>query len=141
MAYLRASDTCDVYFFAHVEGGYECCGCLLNRHKCVRCIGDFAHSAAEEAVLHLQAHIKAGHRGIGSDVIDQIFGYQERTPDLVLQEMMDKVRVQGGKIFTYDADVPADLRVSDEDVAKLEPSQAVYPESMIEEVLKLMEKK
>lgn len=140
MAYLRVSDTCDVYFFAHVDGGFECCGCILYGNDCVRCEGDFAHSSMEDAVLHLQEHVTAGHRGIGSDVFDQIFGYQERTPDLVLAELIDKARAQGGKVCTYDADVPAEVRANPDafDLMEAIRQGGVFPENMIKEVLKLL---
>ena len=79
MSYCRWSDDSDVYLYAHVSGGWECCGCSMGelvegRYPKELCkmldIPDepFMNSPSihmttlQEVLDHLQAHRDAGHQ-------------------------------------------------------------------------------
>lgn len=52
MSYARFSEESDVYVYASVAGGVECCGCSM---------GDcFVAESTDEMVEHLQQHIEKG---------------------------------------------------------------------------------
>lgn len=54
MSYARWSDESSVYVFAHVNGGVQCCGCILN--------GQWDFYSADEVVAHMKEHVAAGHQ-------------------------------------------------------------------------------
>ena len=57
MSYARFSRDSDVYVFAHVEGGYECCACgLAGTWGSIRC------QTIKEMLDHLEEHKKAGDK-------------------------------------------------------------------------------
>lgn len=92
MSYVRFSDDSDIYMFAHVGGGFECCSCRLAKkiktiftegtknhclfddvEPCKKCNGKGCDDCMmhdnfprlqtrSEAIAHLQDHIKAGHK-------------------------------------------------------------------------------
>lgn len=53
MSYARFGPESDVYVFAHIAGGFCCCGCMLN--------GEQMYDNQAGMLDHLQRHIKAGH--------------------------------------------------------------------------------
>lgn len=54
MAYARFTAQCSVYVFADVNGGVECCGCLL---------GDDPHFYDRDTLIaHMREHIDAGDK-------------------------------------------------------------------------------
>jgi hypothetical protein len=126
LAYLRLSEDCEIYFFAHVGGGFECCGCQLmplGPESIVRLANE------EEAVGHLAKHEAAGHKGFSWEVVEEILGYRERRPDPVLDEMVTMARADGGKVMTADADVPVDVRM-DVDLAAFAKRLADAPDNV-----------
>lgn len=56
MSYCRFSNS-DVYMFASVNGGIECCACALQKKD----ITSVNFNTEEEAINHLYEHKKAGH--------------------------------------------------------------------------------
>jgi hypothetical protein len=56
MSYCRfGEDGSDVYIFASVRGGIECCGCWVNS-------GESINVATQEEMLHhINLHRRAGH--------------------------------------------------------------------------------
>jgi hypothetical protein len=87
MAYCRFGENSDVYLFGSMNGGYECCACRLAplvptiftkgeapwlKGPCKHCGGNGCQSCLmhdstmlktpQDAVDHMLAHRKAGHR-------------------------------------------------------------------------------
>jgi len=58
MSYCRWSDESDVYLYAHVAGGWECCGCFLEEQTTM--------TTLQDVLDHLQAHRDAGHKVLES---------------------------------------------------------------------------
>jgi hypothetical protein len=77
VSYARfGSDGSDVYVFADVAGGIECCGCVLQERewvddpdrplfkgylKAVGAIVPYHFDTAAEMLAHLASHVAAGH--------------------------------------------------------------------------------
>ena len=64
MSYARFTSDSDVYVFEHVEGGYECCGCILD-------MSSFRCKTILEMLCHLEYHKNAGHE-VPDYCIDQL---------------------------------------------------------------------
>ena len=91
MSYARFSKDSDIYVYAHVGGGFECCACRIGPlvksistegctnhclfgdvEPCDKCNGEGCNecmmpdsvrlSTRSEMITHLKEHIKAGHR-------------------------------------------------------------------------------
>jgi len=91
MSYARFGEYSDVYVFAHVGGGFECCGCRISKpvksvftcgykdhplfgdvEPCEHCNGDGCEhcmmpgntrlNTRSEMISHLKEHKKAGHK-------------------------------------------------------------------------------
>lgn len=120
MAYLRAREDCGVYFYWSVNDVWECCGCsLLPKDKTQITV---AFSDISDAILHLRIH--AANKDVtfeeAEKVIAQMHGIEPREPDLVIQDLVSTARAGGGKIASDDSDVPADIRITaDELLAQL----------------------
>jgi hypothetical protein len=57
MSYCRAGEHSDVYVFASISGGLECCGCRLYSH-----LASFSCYTTNEMLLHLKAHRWKGEK-------------------------------------------------------------------------------
>ena len=60
MSYCRFSEA-DVYVYAHVDGGVECCGCAISL-AITEAVGACRRFFDARALVeHLRAHLAAGH--------------------------------------------------------------------------------
>ena len=146
MAYLRFTETCGVYFYQHADGGYECCGCLLAPASTEPAFVQFSNQ--EEAAWHLSEHRNFGHasREAINLAIDQLLGYEPRTPDLVIEEIVRQARAAGpdSRVASADVDVPADMRVTLEQMIEhmeareqdpdSEAAEAIVPQEVLREI-------
>ena len=56
MSYCRFSDSSDVYVYASVNGGLECCTCALHDEGCPN------FQTAQAMIAHLEEHQRSGHQ-------------------------------------------------------------------------------
>lgn len=101
-----------VYIMDHVDGDMECVGCQLLPAKTYR-----DHSRVGMAE-HVQEHIDAGH-AVPDFVIPSLLNYGPRWVDTTVAEMVKSCKEGGGKIATSDAEVPAEYRMSVEELIEL----------------------
>lgn len=94
----------DVYILADTRGGYTCSGCRLHGGHEAR------FEKFDEIDWHLIEHQEAG------DVIPVWMWFQAAADpnarawdDTTIAEMVAIAREKGGKILSWDADIPADL--------------------------------
>jgi hypothetical protein len=109
VAYLRYSETCKVYLYRHVDGFYECCGCLLAPN-----IYPFPQFDQEAAADHVLLHKAARHLPdeMAITAIEQLLGYAEKPLDLVVVDLVSQARAAGGMVSSDDVEVPQDIRLS-----------------------------
>ena len=124
MAYARWSTECDVYVFARIGGGFECHGCSLQPRAI------FASKAL--LVHHLADHLLNSEKVPGwlfANLLDG--GYV----DSQLLDLIKAARADGGKVATYDADVPEELRLTlqELDQIAIEMMQAKTVKDMLPE--------
>jgi hypothetical protein len=108
MAYARFTPECDLYVFEHHEGGYVCSGCRIMYKP------ESTKLNAKKMLEHIGEHYRRGDKvpmkllsvfGILSD------GLPVPHVDPVVVEMIAMARREGGKVASWDADVPDDLRM------------------------------
>jgi hypothetical protein len=121
MAYLRLTDSCKVYFFDRVGGGWECCGCLLMPpdHKDI----SVQLNTLDEVYPHLAKHVVRGHITLheADRVGLELRGEVIRRTDVVINEMVRQAQIQGDgatRIVSDDADVPAEMRWTTKEFAE-----------------------
>lgn len=55
MAYCRFGADSDVYLYAHINGGWHCSGCSIDKREPLM-------KSAQEALDHLRVHVKNGEK-------------------------------------------------------------------------------
>lgn len=112
MAYLRLTNDTKVYFFDHANGGWECCGCLLQPPGTD--ISTY-FTELDDVYPHLAKHVVRGHITLHeSDRVGrELRGEIPRRTDVVISGMIQHIEAQGddaAKIVSDDADVPPEIR-------------------------------
>lgn len=121
MAYVRFSGMdkphpyeSDIYVHADTRGGFTCCGCLCNGGV------EFRFDHFGELSAHLELHNEAGH------AIPIWMWWQAALPpdvrvwdDTTIVEMVEIASKEGGKVMTWDTDVPAHITITGKDLADM----------------------
>lgn len=134
MAYVRWGEDSNLYIYDHVDGGYECCGCLLE--------DNFRAKTLVGILNHVGRHLTHEHK-VPSYVIPRLLG-EEKFIDEVLEEAAILTRANGGKMVSWDAAVPKDIHTNPHDL--MEFYQVANPnievsESMMKEFAAYLEKR
>lgn len=109
MAYARITADCDVYVFKHIRGGYECA--CPSREDALSTLN------AKKMLAHLSWHWNEDDK-VPVNLLST-FGLLAEGLDVphydpVVVDMVETCRREkGGRIFTWDADVPEDLRIDE----------------------------